>query len=403
MRWTAIVICSTLGLGRTHIASSQTVLAGDSLRVRFLTPASGAVRSPIRAVTIAPLRRDDRVVVPPGAVLLGAVDSAGLDGRTRQRWLAVHFDRLLVPLASAETAQVAIRARLRGVDNARERVSEEGLVVGPPSSSLVRSRRAWVLFALGSLHPVGALAAAAILEVEERARHREIVLAAGFEGAVTVLDGAVLPGFTDWRAPPALAIDTAAEQVLSGLPRRSNARVDGTPADPITIVLIGTADQVRGAFRSAGWDSSGGVSLRTDFATFARAARAEGYVHQPVSANYVDGRLPAFVFQKLADTFVKRHHLRIWQAPATWDGVPVWLVAASRDVGITFSTARRTFAHRTDPRIDNERDGVVNDLVAAGRVEAFAMFARPELLGLTVNDGQSPIVSDWRLAVVRLR
>jgi hypothetical protein len=93
-----------------------------------------------------------------------------------------------------------------------------------------------------------------------------------------------------------------------------------------------------------------------------------------------------------------------WPSGASARDSTLWLVAATHDVGVMFLSRERTFTHRVDPRIDEERDKVVSDLVAAGAVRAMSYVARPAPAGgATVNDGRSPAVTDWRMAVLVLR
>jgi len=122
-----------------------------------------------------------------------------------------------------------------------------------------------------------------------------------------------------------------------------------------------------------------------------------------VSQLVLDGRPPDLVFQKLTDTFAKRHHVRIWRAAAEWTGHPAFVAAATHDVGIEFSSEERTFTHRTDPAIDEERDKIVDDLITANAVAALSLAPRPPVAGLTVTGGQVPVITDWRVAIVALR
>jgi hypothetical protein len=69
-----------------------------------------------------------------------------------------------------------------------------------------------------------------------------------------------------------------------------------------------------------------------------------------------------------------------------------------------FSTQRRSFTHRVDPRIDDERDKIVSDLVAANVVAAMSYVPRAAPAGgATVNGARTPAVTDWRMAVVVLK
>ena len=60
------------------------------------------------------------------------------------------------------------------------------------------------------------------------------------------------------------------------------------------------------------------------------------------------GSPPEMVFQKMNNTFAQRHHLRVWKRPDTFEGKPVWVIAATHDTGIEFSEQNRTFIHKID-------------------------------------------------------
>jgi hypothetical protein len=119
------------------------------------------------------------------------------------------------------------------------------------------------------------------------------------------------------------------------------------------------------------------------------------------------GRAPDEVYEKVTDTFLKRHHFRVWHWPADSareDGPALWLIAATHDTGLMFSSQRRSFTHTVDPRIDLERDKIVSDLVAADRVAAVSYVPRAAPPGgATVNGGRAAAVTDWRMAVVVLK
>ena len=109
----------------------------------------------------------------------------------------------------------------------------------------------------------------------------------------------------------------------------------------------------------------------------------------------------------MADTFLKRHHFRVWRWPvgaAENDSTALWLIAATHDTGLMFSNQRHSFTHTVDPRIDLERDKIVSDLVAADQVAALSYVSRaaPEG-GATVNGGRAAVITDGRMAVVVLK
>jgi hypothetical protein len=149
------------------------------------------------------------------------------------------------------------------------------------------------------------------------------------------------------------------------------------------------------------------MSLRSDFLTFVKSAKGEGYDAQPVSELVLGGRSPDEVYEKVTDSFLKRHHFRVWRWPSEsgkGDGNAVWIIAATRDTGLMFSSQRGSFTHTVDPHIDLERDKIVSDLVAADRVAALSYSRRAApASGAVVNGGRAATVTDWRMAVLVLK
>jgi len=108
------------------------------------------------------------------------------------------------------------------------------------------------------------------------------------------------------------------------------------------------------------------------------------------------------VFEKLNDTFARRHHLRIWLRPDRYQGRPVWVVAATHDMGISFSEANRTFIHRIDSSIDRERDKVANDLVLAGHVASMLLVDRSAIPQNAQSATGDNLVTDGKIAAILL-
>ncbi len=391
------------------LLGAQGLVAGDTLQLRLLdrvgsgSPCDNAVR----ALVIAPVMRNGRAVVPPGTIVAGRVTGAGTEKTgNKHHWLALDFDRAAVPMGGAtpqDTVHVAIATRVAAVDNAREVVDSNGRILGPPIPAIVRSKRNWTVVALGVFSPVAAVVLAAALEAENAERHRAVAFDAGTELRVVVTrDAPSLDRWAAWSPPPPLPDSSPLDSLLASTPLRATLGANGPFGDVVTLALIGSAEQVHGAFAAAGWSLAGSMSLRTDFETFLKAARGEGYEEQPVSTLILDGRPPDLAFEKLTDTFVKRHHARLWRWTGAGDST-VWLVAATHDSGVEFSTARRTFTHLVDADIDVERDKIVSDLIAANAVGALRYVRRSAPPGVaTMNDGRSVVVTDWRLAVLRL-
>ncbi|HEY2018266.1 MAG TPA: LssY C-terminal domain-containing protein, partial [Bryobacteraceae bacterium] len=106
---------------------------------------------------------------------------------------------------------------------------------------------------------------------------------------------------------------------------------------------------------------------------------------------------------KLNNTFAMRHHLRVWQRPSTFLGKPVWSIAATHDMGISFSEANRTFIHKIDSQIDRERAKVVNDLLFTGRVQSLELVDRPAVPQNGQNATGDNLETDAKIAVLLLQ
>ncbi|MBZ5584347.1 MAG: LssY C-terminal domain-containing protein, partial [Acidobacteriia bacterium] len=79
-----------------------------------------------------------------------------------------------------------------------------------------------------------------------------------------------------------------------------------------------------------------------------------------------------------------------------------WAVAATHDIGISFSEQNRTFIHRIDPLIDRERAKVVNDLIYTGQVRAISLVDRPQVPQQGQNATGDNLETDGKIAVLAL-
>jgi hypothetical protein len=165
-------------------------------------------------------------------------------------------------------------------------------------------------------------------------------------------------------------------------------------------MLIGDKEEIQQAFTDAGWHAASALNPVAKLETIEALAEDRGYNEAPVSVLLLEGRPPDLVFEKLNNTFARRHHLRIWQRPDTWQGRPVWVVAATHDMGISFSPATRNFIHRIDSSIDREREKVLDDLVFTGRVASLLMVDRAAVPKNAQNATGDNLVTDGRIAVL---
>ena len=177
----------------------------------------------------------------------------------------------------------------------------------------------------------------------------------------------------DTLVPPASVVPcTPAELVgrLEALPPATTNAADTKEGDPVNLVVIGTFDTLLAAF-AARWDDSETISLATCWKTVKAFLLGVNYRYSPVSALHLFGRSQDVALQRARHTINERLHLRLWLAPLSFDGRPVWVGQVSRDIGVRMTThAWNLTTHRIDPDVDEARDYCLEDLAQAQRVEA---------------------------------
>jgi hypothetical protein len=140
--------------------------------------------------------------------------------------------------------------------------------------------------------------------------------------------------------------------------------------DPVNLVIIGDFETLLNAFAGR-WDETEVISLATCWKTAKSFLLGSEYRYSPVSSLYLFNRSQDIALQKIRQSISERLHLRLWLAPLTFRGRPVWIGQISRDIGVRFTTAAWNLTtHRIDPDVDEARDYVLEDLLDAKCVEA---------------------------------
>lgn len=116
------------------------------------------------------------------------------------------------------------------------------------------------------------------------------------------------------------------------LPKHSYAR-SGKPMEPINLVVIGNRRFLTKHFKEHGWyraDKIGAVSLSK---ALVAAVFDSSYREGPISDSYLAGHHFTLAFEKptKADTFRRRHHLRLWRTSYKIMGRRVWAGTVSYD------------------------------------------------------------------------
>jgi hypothetical protein len=143
--------------------------------------------------------------------------------------------------------------------------------------------------------------------------------------------------------------------------------------DPLNIAVVGTNEAVWPAFARAGWHVTETMSASSVWRTMVSSVFRRSYLYSPISPLYVWDRPQDIALQKARATVDERNHLRLWLAPVTCGGELVWLGQISRDIGVRFTTKSPTIStHKIDPDVDETRSCLIQELIYAQGLAAFA-------------------------------
>jgi hypothetical protein len=173
---------------------------------------------------------------------------------------------------------------------------------------------------------------------------------------------------------PAAAVETCSADTLvsrlEALPSTTTNATQSGRGDPVNLVIIGDFAALLSGF-AARWDESESITLATCWKTVRAFLLGSSYRYSPVSPLHLFGRDQDIALQRTRHSINERLHLRLWLAPLTFEGKPVWVGQVSRDIGVRFTTkAWNLTTHRIDPNVDESRDYCIEDLMLAGRAAA---------------------------------
>jgi LssY C-terminus len=156
---------------------------------------------------------------------------------------------------------------------------------------------------------------------------------------------------------------------------------DGLPGDPVNLVLVGTLQQLHGAFAAAGWSEADRLGLRSSWRMVRAFLLNSPYPTAPFSTLYLFGRGQDIGFQKaIDDSPRKRHHVRFWALSLAreatlgtarfWfntdrppdDSRVLWVGAGTRDTGFSLTQLTFQVTHATDADTNAERDFIIAEL-----------------------------------------
>jgi hypothetical protein len=380
--------------------------AGTQLHIRLTTPVGSygsAVGSPVSAVLIAPMRIDDDVLLPDGSVLSGIVTRAqrvGFGILHETATLALAFDEVTLP----DGKKLPLSARVSEVDNSRERVIENGNILGVRTTSSISYRASGYIRTLLCWEVHAHLAFWVIKTMVVQVPEPEIYYPSGVELTLTLTDPLVSTPVEDSDGGDRLTRDDRddLEQLTAHMPYRAYAQTSNRPSDLVNVMFIGSREQVASAFKSAGWTETKPPTLKSRLQGIRAVGESRGFGAAPMSSMLMDNATPDMAWQKGLNDIAKRHHIRIWKRPETWDGHEVWIAAATRDVDFAYFRPGQTFTHRIDSNIDEERDKVAHDLEFTSCTGMVDLWQRSGSPRNTRNATGDLMYTDGRLAVIRM-
>jgi ankyrin repeat protein len=380
---------------------------GQTLSVRLNGPVyseHSRTGDPVEGTVTYPLCKDGEnitckpgeLVVAPGtkvqATILFAQKAPNKYSRPR---LVLDFSNII----HTDGTRSPLYARVIDVDNARETVRNNEIIgiVQPHAST----KTGLVLAGLGMINPIAGYTIKGVSAVYGLSLRREILFPAGTDLQVQVVRPSMLKTKDTWSGWPVLQVDAKLEALVKAAPVRVYTK-DNKPSDVTNLMFIGTQQQIEAAFQEAGWFETDSLSIGSALKTVGATIRSSGYSQAPVSLLTVNGKPPDLVFQKALDTFAKRHHIRIWKEPGTWNGREVWIGAATHDIDISKARANTKWGHRIDPHVDREREWIETDLLYAGTATSYALVDRPHVPKTTANGTGDVITTDGQLAIVEV-
>jgi hypothetical protein len=381
------------------LAPAARIPSGAQIQVRLsseINTSTSKVGDPFQALVIAPVVVDGRVAMAAGATLAGHVkEVTAAVNPDDQAVLALAFD----DIHDANGKKTSIAAKLSGIDNSREKVDADGRIQGIVASKTGSGRLDQGINKVAEKYPSFAELLGTVKQAVLKPTDANIDYKAGVEMTIELTKP------LDWtgavKMPDIAAIEPQDQlfRLVNSEPFRTATQKDQSPSDITSLMFLASRQQIEDAFQKAGWSPAAKLNDQSKLETFRAMAEMRGYQEAPVSVLLLDGRAPDLVFEKLNDTFAARHHVRIWQRPGGFSGKGIWVCSATHDTGISFSDVNRTFIHKIDPQIDQERAKVVNDLVFTGLVRGLSLVERvlpPDLFNATGD----ALKTDGSMAVV---
>jgi hypothetical protein len=350
----------------------------------------------VKARVVRDVTNGEQVLIPIGAEVTGKIAKVipASDPNDHARMM-IKFTEVTIPRHPA----LKLTAHVTEVENARETVLPDGTIQGVLLKNAAVGRMDGVFGKLGS--------AGGEMQKMSGKTFGKIDTAVDYPAGTDFILNLDQPFTVDFASPPTVATQISPElaanlqKLLSGAPQRVQSKTK-KPGDPLNLIIVGNSESILNAFKQAGWEEAKKLGTKSAVGTVRAMASDSSYGGAPVSQLYLYGRVEDLAFEKMLNTFMKRHHLRLWRTLVTApDGREIWIGASTHDIGLDVHVG--VVSHAVDPDLDAERAKVGADLMAGGLVASERLVSRPDPLteGRTATGGTWK--TDGQLLVIELK
>jgi hypothetical protein len=205
---------------------------------------------------------------------------------------------------------------------------------------------------------------------------------------------------------PAAAVSAikVTQELLQQIPRRIGDE-KGDPGDMVNFVILGSQEALKKTYEDGGWMLADKNKKQAIFHALTATLDKDAYLAMPMSQLYLFGRVQDLGYEHAEPVQMvqQRHHLRIWRAPVDLDGHPVWVGAATHDIGFEKDQRNNGLTHKIDPDIDKEREYLGETLDATGEVAVLGHVTPSDPLREAHTATGGSFHSDGQILVIQLK
>src|SRR5258708_18338201 len=289
----ALIAFSLLGICPAMFAQCNSLKAGETLWARLLEPLSsysGKAGDKIHAMVIESPTCNGSEEIAVGTTLEGEVarvTKVGMGMVHETASVRVEFKSL----QTQDGNKTAVAPGLLEIDNAGERV-KDGTIRGINATDTPQGRITSRLRHLPTWNPYSDLTLLVYRTAFPMFPEPEIYLPRGgdlkleFATAVSLPEG--MADQTEDNRPD--EIEKAVLEITAPeLPIRTTTR-NGQDADIVNVALLGSASQMDGAFRAAGWKNGDAMSTRSGLRQMHAFLSFKNYPSAPITTQLMDGQ-----------------------------------------------------------------------------------------------------------------